>query len=88
MTVSNVHPRLMEAFASGVINLITMDWMGFSKDFKDMELVPTDEFGNSAFKKYDPEKEGWGPCTIEEFCVMLGETVQVRDQTTTTVIER
>ena len=24
--VSAVHPRLMEAFASGVINLITMDW--------------------------------------------------------------
>jgi predicted unusual protein kinase regulating ubiquinone biosynthesis (AarF/ABC1/UbiB family) len=77
--VSNVHPRLMEAFASGVINLITMDWMGFSKDFKDMELVPVDEFGNSAFKKYDPAKEGWGPCTIEDFCVMLGETVQNAD---------
>lgn len=67
--VSAVHPRLMEAFASGVINLITMDWAGFAKDFRDMELVP------EQFSRLNEEAGRWEPCEIEDFTLMIGEVI-------------
>ena len=73
--VSTVHPRLMEAFASGVINLITMDWAGFAEDFKNMELVPEDENGNSLFSKLNEETKEWESCDIKDFTFMLGNVM-------------
>jgi len=74
--VSHVHPRLMEAFASGVINLITMDWPGFAEDFKNMELVPTDAYGNSAFSRLNEEKGAWEHCDIGDFTQMIGKVIE------------
>ena len=68
--VSSVHPRLMEAFASGVINLITMDWSGFAKDFRDMELVP------EQFVRFNPKKQKWENCEIEDFTEMIGDVIE------------
>ncbi|QDZ25358.1 UbiB-like protein kinase [Chloropicon primus] len=68
--VSSVHPRLMEAFASGVINLITMDWPGFAQDFKDMELVP------EQFMRLNEQKGAWEACEIQDFTLMIGEVIE------------
>jgi len=63
--VTDVEPRHMEAFANGIVHLLSGDFRSLAVDFQNMDFVPPD------FGRMNEETREWEPCTIEDFCVAI-----------------
>jgi len=62
--IARVDPGVMEAFASGIVHLLSGNFEELAEDFRGMGWVDT-------FEKLNPETKQWEMCGIEDFCATL-----------------
>mmetsp|Transcript_15571 Transcript_15571/g.21509 ORF Transcript_15571/g.21509 Transcript_15571/m.21509 type:complete len:794 (-) Transcript_15571:113-2494(-) len=73
-----VEMKVMEAFATGITNLLQGDWIGLAEVFREVGIAPP-----NGFMKWSEEVRDFAPCSVEEYAegVRLGITSQAGGMT-------